>query len=381
MVPFWIAVIVVAASCALITIRTLIGYSDFKLVYKLLISFLVLAGWFAPLWTGGIRKYNLLSGEAASIAYTGGYILFGFAFLFFATLFLRDVCWFITYWLSKYFHFNFISPHDVAALNKANLWAFVLSLVLGAYSLYEGFKYPNLKEITIESPKVKKDTNILVMTDLHLNRISPQKHTAELVRRVNALKPDAVVLVGDIIDDLYGIDKNLQELSKLKAPYGVFAVLGNHEVYRGFAFSQVKFKEYGFKFLLNAGESLKDRGVYIGGISDYSTREYHQLLAIDLDKTLKDAQKSDYKVLLSHGPKFIDTLKNNEIDLQISGHTHGGQIFPFHIGAKKANGYLAGLYDVGQMKIFVSRGAGTWGPPMRLLAPADITLIHLKAAK
>ena len=101
-----------------------------------------------------------------------------------------------------------------------------------------------------------------------------------------------------------------------------------------------------------------------------------------IKQTLLNRPRGAYTVFVSHSPAFVKELDSKLVDLQISGHTHGGQIFPFHLIAKKGNkGFLAGLYDVNGVKLYVSRGAGGWGPPMRLFAPSEITIIRLIPAE
>ena len=103
---------------------------------------------------------------------------------------------------------------------------------------------------------------------------------------------------------------------------------------------------------------------------------------IDVDRTLENSSDGQYKILLSHTPRFQkEMITKAQYDLQLSGHTHGGQIFPFHLLVKQANKYLAGLYDVNDTKLYLSRGTGYWGPPMRLFAPSEITVIRLKPEK
>ena len=122
---------------------------------------------------------------------------------------------------------------------------------------------------------------------------------------------------------------------------------------------------------------MGDTNIYLAGIPDSHTASMSPMLNVNFYKALKGSKKTQYKVLMSHTPDFVDYLSSRIIDLQLSGHTHGGQIFPFHLLVKKANKYLAGLYDVRGLKLYVSRGVGSWGPPMRLFAPAEITLISL----
>lgn len=371
---FGLMILTTGIVCSVLTIMTLVAYTDVKLINKILISFFITLCWFAPAWTGAIRKYNFLSEYYSSLLYTIGYALFGAAFILFSVLLIRDISWYIMFGISKLFNFSFVNPKDAAVLYKANIWAVIVSIALTFYAIYEGTKFPHFNKIDINSPKIKKDSTVVFISDLHITRVTRIEKIKELVNKVNALEADVIALGGDIIDDL-GLNGQLNELANLKAKHGVYVVLGNHEVYRGYYQSRKKFEELGFNFLLNRGEKIN--GFYIAGIPDFGTN-YFPELKIDMEKTLKGSSTDDYKILLSHHPRFIETLKNNEIDLQLSGHTHGGQIFPFHLLVKQENHYLAGLYQVENMKLIVSRGASIWGPPMRLFAPSDIIVIRLK---
>ena len=137
----------------------------------------------------------------------------------------------------------------------------------------------------------------------------------------------------------------------------------------------------GFTFLNNYGVRLKDKGVFIGGIPDINSVKGTRM-KVNINNALYQAQKSDYVILLSHTPKLVPEATQERVDLQLSGHTHGGQIFPFHYVAKQANDeHLAGFYEVNGIKLYVSRGAGYWGPPLRILAPSEIVVFNLLPEK
>lgn len=374
---FLIFTIVIGLSCSLITIRTLVSYSDVRPLFKVLVSFFILVSWFAPALTSLLRKLTFLNGSSYSFLYTLGYALFGFAFILFALLFVRDILWYLGFGISKISALKVIDPKDGIALYKANIVASVIAVVLSLYAFYEGTKIPPFKEVVLHSDKIKQETTFAVITDLHINRAVSAERVRTIVEKTNALNPQAILLVGDIIDDTDNLDEQIAELAKLKAKDGVFMVLGNHEVYRGASVISRKIKEIGFKFLFNEGEEISNN-IFIAGIPDYLSSAYVSSLTPNIRKTLQNSKDENYKILLSHSPSFIDTLDNGKIDLQLSGHTHGGQIFPFHLGVKRANHYLAGLYDTNGMKLYVSRGSGTWGPQMRLLAPSEVTIIKLE---
>ena len=175
-------------------------------------------------------------------------------------------------------------------------------------------------------------------------------------------------------DDVSKIAPITELLKGLKAKQGIYFVTGNHEFYTGYYTTTNALNQLGFKFLENDGVSLGD--IYIAGIPDTFSGKYYGK-EVDLSKAFAAAQDGQFRLLISHTPtKFKDA---SAFDLEVSGHTHGGQIFPFHFFAKLHNQYLSGRYDLGNSsQIYVSNGAGQWGPQMRFLAPSEITLINLK---
>lgn len=278
--------------------------------------------------------------------------------------------------------FLFLLSYTKIALKSKFFWCFgmnyvniAIALLCAAYALYEGTKIPDIKEVKIVSAKVSQEQTIALLSDIHLHRaIFPHK-IKEIVEKTNSAEPDAVILAGDIIDD--DVDKiaDMTSLLKgLKAKKGIYFVTGNHEFYTGYHETVKALRNLGFTFLENNGETLGGN-VYVAGIPDlFSSKGYGT--DIDLNQAFSSAPEGSYRLLVSHTP--ADFGKDNIFDLEVSGHTHGGQIFPFHLLAKLRNKYLAGLYTMDEeTNIYVSRGAGQWGPQMRFLAPSEITLIKL----
>ena len=133
----------------------------------------------------------------------------------------------------------------------------------------------------------------------------------------------------------------------------------------------------GFFPLANSGVLLGATNVSLNGLPDPNLLRLNDITMAGIRNNLRQAPSSSYRIFLSHSPRFIKRLNKDLIDLQISGHTHGGQIFPFHFLVKRFNDFVAGLYDVNGMKLYVSRGVSGWGPPMRLFAPSEIAVIDL----
>lgn len=378
---FAIASAIIAIACSAITIKTLVGYSDIRRRYKIIIGILVVLAWFAPLLAGGLRCLNMESAVYSSAAHIL-YIMFGAAFILFAMLLFRDVVWFALYGLyRKLFGENWkLHPKNINLLDKANLLVVLLTGVFVAIAIHGGAKEPELKKLEFASSRISKDMRIVMISDTHINRTTPVEKVKRLVERVNALEPDAIVLVGDIADDkVETVSEHMDALGKLKAKYPPLYTFGNHEFYNGLIPWQFKFKTMGFLIMFNHGVRIPDHNVYIAGIPDAHIANNSDVWNVNFIQAFKGAKKGSYRILLSHTPDFVDYLNKDSVDLQLSGHTHGGQIFPFHVLVKYANKYLSGLYDVNGIKLYVSNGAGYWGPAMRLFAPSEITLIELKA--
>ena len=378
---FLIAALIVAIAGSAVTIKTLIGYTPINTWLKVLISFLVVLGWTAPLYSRFLRKAYTFLGSAYPYISNAIYILFGFVFVLFILLVLRDFFWFVGWRISRLWtDSDWLNPRDAVYIAKANLIAVCIAVAATVWAVWEGTKIPDIKTVTIEDPNIDKEYRFVMLSDLHITRSVPKERISKLVAKTNELKPEAVFLVGDIIDDRTKyIGNQLGELKELKAPLGIYAVSGNHELYNGLNLWQRNFKRLGIKVLMNDGIRLKNSKVFVAGIPDLNTA-FSPYFRINFAQAFQKSRNNDYKILLSHYPNLSE-YPNREYDLQLSGHTHGGQIFPFHYLSWQANKYLSGLYDVEKYKLYVSRGAGYWGPPMRLFAPSEITEIILKPTK
>ncbi len=379
---FLVASFIVMFCASLVTIRTLITYSHFPLWINVITTLIVSISWFAPILIGWLRYEDLWQGSVYNILHNLGYTLFGFVFILFCVLLCRDIIWFATYRLGSLLHWQVeaINPMNVSLLNKANLAVIIASMLISAYAFYEGVKEPRLVELTLQSSKISRPVDIIILSDLHVDRTTSVKSLKHLVARIKGLRPDAVLIAGDLVDDKVSkMPEQIAALRQIRAPYGTYIVLGNHEFYADIRSWMPEFLTMGYRFLYNSGFNLDNYNLYIGGIPDYNTtRLASSPMSPDMEETLRASSPDSYKILLSHSPSYALTLPPETVDLIVSGHTHGGQIFPFHLLVKQVNKFLSGLYDVNGMKLFVSNGYGYWGPPMRLFAPSELVLLHLE---
>ncbi len=255
--------------------------------------------------------------------------------------------------------------------------AFFISFLLALYSLFEGMKVPAIKNINIKSNKIKNAQTIVLLPDLHIHRAIYKGKIKKIVLSVNNQNPDIIILLGDVFDDdLEKIEDITNELKNLKSKQRIYFVSGNHEAYVGYKESIKKLQNLGFIALDNFGVSIND-DLFIGGVKDIFSSK-GDINNLDLKDIFKDAKDMQYKILASHTP--YEFKGKNNFDLEVSGHTHGGQIFPFHMMIKLTSKYLSGFYKFNDgSRIYISRGAGQWGPQMRFLAPSEITVLKLQS--
>lgn len=265
------------------------------------------------------------------------------------------------------------------ALQKGlNLASGALACGYAGWGLIEGGLEAKVEKVSIRLDGLRKSFSAVQISDLHIGGLIGEGEIKAIVAKIATLRPDVVFLTGDIIDTKVSqAEKALEELGKLEVPLGVYYVLGNHEFFHGVHEVVEKVKSLGFHILQNQSVVLQKDGeklVNLVGVNDLFGRRFGALEP-DLSKALEMREGGLPSILLAHQPKFSREVKEGDgIDLILSGHTHGGQIFPFGIFVRLDQPYLAGLYQHSQnTQIYVNRGSGFWGPPMRVGSRAEIT--------
>ena len=378
---FVVASLIVAIAGSMVTIKTLVGYNQFSLWFKLSVAGLVVVGWLAPILTHFLRRGYEFLGAAYPYIYNFLYLLFGLAFILLILLLVRDFIWVGGWKLSRLWSDSqFLDPYNPRLIARANLLFVVLSMVVCGWAVWEAVKIPEVKTVSFSSEKLDREYRLVMLSDLHINRATPLLRIRQLVNDINMLNPDVIVLTGDTIDDnVVLIEEHLKALKELSAPFGVYSIMGNHEFYAGARDWAMAFSALGFRFLNNYGDKIGNTGIYLAGIPDINAAQRVNM-PIKTKNALYKAEKDDFVIMLSHTPKIAEGLTSENVDLQLSGHTHGGQIYPFHYFVAAANdGVLSGFYNKNGIKMYVSRGTRYWGPPMRIFAPAEITVFNLKA--
>ena len=237
---------------------------------------------------------------------------------------------------------------------------------------YEGSKEPivNVVELKVF------DFSIVQISDLHIGGLIDREFVKASAQKINALKPDIVCITGDIIDAaLDGIKETILALEGIETKHGIYYILGNHEYFHD-PMKIIDFiKTTKITMLLNENVSINALKLNIVGVTDrigYRTN----ILMPDIHKAFKDSNPAFKTILLAHQPKFIEELGNYRPELVLSGHTHGGQVWPFEYLVRLQQPYVKGLHKlINGSYIYVNSGIGFWGPPMRLGSQAEITYI------
>jgi predicted MPP superfamily phosphohydrolase len=234
-----------------------------------------------------------------------------------------------------------------------------------------------VENIKITTPKLASgQVTIAQISDLHLGMMLGGDFVERIVAKLENIQPDIIVATGDIIDGQgVDVDAMAKRLRSIQPPKGAYAVIGNHEFYAGLDNSLRFLRSAGFTVL--RGESAAAAGIVFVGIDDATARGHGQEARVNTSRALTSLTKDNFVVLLKHQPVIDSEIP---FDLQLSGHIHGGQIFPFGYLTRLVYGVRTGLTQLAQGRwLYVSRGTGTWGPPIRVLAAPEITLITLKS--
>ncbi len=232
-------------------------------------------------------------------------------------------------------------------------------------------------------PRALDGFSIVQLSDLHIGGTIDRAFVAHVVDQTNRLSPDLVALTGDLVDGRRAdLEHHAVPLAGLRARHGAYAVTGNHEYYWGADPWLAHLTSLGLRYLRNQRVTITDGDASfdLAGVDDHESHRYKGH-GEDLARATADRDPSRALVLLAHQPRQVRRAQHHGVDLQLSGHTHGGQIWPWHYAVKiQQRGLLAGHYRFGDTQLYVTRGCGYWGPRLRVLAPLEITRVILRAA-
>ncbi|MFJ8540828.1 metallophosphoesterase [Streptomyces sp. NPDC093586] len=245
------------------------------------------------------------------------------------------------------------------------------------YGTYGVLRGPRVKRVTVplaKLPRAAHGFRIAVVSDIHLGPVLGRGFAQTVVDTVNSTQPDLIAVVGDLVDgSVKDLGPAAAPLARLRARHGAYFVTGNHEYFSGAEQWVAEVRRLGLIPLENARTELPHFD--LAGVNDVAGEDEGQ--GPDYARALGDRDRARACVLLAHQPVQIHDAVEHGVDLQLSGHTHGGQLWPGSLIAGAANPTLAGLERYGDTQLYVSRGAGAWGPPTRVGAPSDITVIEL----
>ncbi|MBO7655575.1 MAG: metallophosphoesterase [Kiritimatiellae bacterium] len=336
-------------------------------LYKNQIFFLMGQPFFAPTYPGW---FLLLSG-----------FLYGFCILLFVFLLIRDIA-FLVYAIIRFFmrRESRFTPRFEPVLNLVLVG---LAAFIALYAVRATVVPPQPRTVEIQLEKLPEEldgVSCVFLTDIHVSTAIRKGYVEKVVERVQALKPDIIFIGGDLVDGTVEARRtDLEPLKELHAPGGVFGCTGNHEYYSGADEWLPVLKTFGITMLANSHRfvTLNGKQLAVVGVPDPTGGE-----PIDLKKALYGVPVTTPRILLMHRPGQARESAEAGIDLQLSGHTHGGMLwFMKPLIARFNGGYVSGRYKVGTMDLYVSNGTGLWiGFPLRWFVPSEITRIVLRKA-
>jgi predicted MPP superfamily phosphohydrolase len=312
-----------------------------------------------------------------------GFMMLGFSSLLFTLLVIRDVFWLLAKLASRG------RPVDESRRSMMLSWLNIggvsgAGLMLG-YGALEASDLPRVRVVEIPIPGLSKQLDgfrIAQITDLHVGSSIKRGYVKRVVAAINALEPDIIAVTGDIVDGSVDyLQHDVAPLGDLKSRMGTFMCTGNHEYYSGVGHWIPAFESLGMRVLINRHEVVDVDGarLLVAGVTDIRAGGRVPGHESSPAKAKEGAPPVDLSVLLAHQPRSIHGASEVGFDLQISGHTHGGQFFPWNFFAHLGQPYVSGLHLHDTTWIYVSRGTGFWGPPIRIGAPSELTLLRLVA--
>jgi predicted MPP superfamily phosphohydrolase len=312
------------------------------------------------------------------------YLLMGvFSSLFVLTL-LRDV------FLLTATLLNMLAPGSIPMSDAVQTSAVLVLALTGLVTLVGVFNARRVAKVIeidlpiAELPDALSGFTIAQISDIHVGPTIKHGYLNAIVQAVNALKPDMVAITGDLIDgSVARLKPHVAPLARLSAKHGVFFVTGNHEYYSGVESWVVELRRLGVTVLLNQNVVLDhgDARILVGGVTDFTAHHYDPASKSDPFAAMAGAPADvSVKLLLAHQPRTAAKAAEAGFHVQLSGHTHGGQIWPWNFFVRFQQPFTSGLNRVKNLLVYTSRGTGYWGPPIRFGAPSEITHLRLVAA-
>ncbi|MGD8882577.1 MAG: metallophosphoesterase [Desulfobacterales bacterium] len=392
---FFLIFFIISALLATYISWRLFSKTAVRRIWKIAIAFGIVGTLFLPVIMIILRRTGV-DNSVIDVLVWSGYLGVGFLSFIFTYLVIRDVLWLPAGAFNKIKARISKSTQKKAASNpienpsrrgflvKSMNYGIVATAALSTgYGIAEAKQTPAVKEVRVpitDLPENFDGFRIVQITDVHISPTFRRSCVEDIVAVVNTLNADIVAMTGDLVDGTVDqLADDVAPLSKIKSAMGNYFVTGNHEYYSGVIEWMAEVKRLGFTVLINEHRIItsgKDK-MLLAGVTDYREGRMLPDHRSDAQKALNAAPKTDIKILLAHQPKSIFDAARAGYDLQISGHTHGGQFFPWNLVVGFTQPYISGLHKHADTQIYVSRGTGYWGPPVRLGSPSEITLIKL----
>lgn len=324
---------------------------------------------------GGFLGGRLLPRGLAKVFQWFGFVWMGAFGLLLVSTSLSDLV------LAIASHFTVVEPS----------WQSLRAALVGAIvvpALFWGFyvaRRPETKRVTIHLPGLDPSLEgfrIVQISDVHIGETLDRAFAQAVTEQVNALQPDMVAVTGDLVDgSVAKLRDEVAPLGGLRGKHGVFYVTGNHEYYHGGAAWENEGRHLGFVVLHNEHRVIADGKLVVGGVTDIEGARFSQAHAPRVDHAFADAPAGVPRILLAHQPRFARAAKDALVSLMLSGHTHGGQIFPFMFFVKLQQPVVGGFELIHGVPTYTSLGTGYWGPPFRIGPRGEVTELILTSKK
>jgi predicted MPP superfamily phosphohydrolase len=342
-------------------------------IYLLLSSVLIPLG----LVTRGMRRRRL----ADALAWLGAVAMGLFSSLLVLTL-LRDLL-LLAYSL---FATSFLAPdriHSTAWQSNSAVVVLMAAVLMTLAGFINARRIAQVVDVDVRLPNLPRGLHgftIVQISDVHVGPTIKRRYVQKIVARVNALQADLIAVTGDLVDGtVASLRAHTAPLGELKARHGGYVVTGNHEYYSGADEWIDELRGLGLQVLLNEHVVIGHNGAQlaVAGVTDFSAEHFDLRSRSDPLAAIADAPLAALKLLLAHQPRSAAAAAAAGFDLQLSGHTHGGQFWPWNYFVPLQQPFTAGLHRLDNLWVYVSRGTGYWGPPKRFGAASEITRLRL----
>ncbi|WP_347557050.1 metallophosphoesterase [Robbsia sp. KACC 23696] len=336
----------------------------------------------------GMRNRRGAAHGSRAVLTWAALIAMGFFSLLLTSTVIRDLL-LGGYWLASYLPFAWSRSVEgaqarVAVMHSSALCVVIVAVLALMKGVYNARRRAPVVDVEIPIPNLPLALDgftIVQLSDIHVGPTIRKRYIDAIVDTVVSLNADLVAITGDVVDgSVPNLQRHTAPLSRLRATHGVFLVTGNHEYYAGADAWIAEFKRLGLRVLLNEHTVIRvgSDALVLAGVTDFSGEHFGPSHRSDPVQALDGAPESAaLRVLLAHQPRTGPAADAAGFDVQLSGHTHGGQIFPWNFAVPLQQPFTAGLVRCGEMWMYVSRGTGYAGPPVRFGAPSEITRIRL----